>query len=174
MKTNPIIKVATATFQLHWPLRVTFYCIWLAMITAAFCEDEQAELPRNVALTTKAWEEYDRKSHADAVKAAERCITAFEASANKVQEKLEKEKVKTPVGEVSPEEKTAIEANGLLNDVGACYVIKGLSLAKLKKTAEARAAFQAAEKLTHARVWDAKGWFWSPAEKATEELLKLE
>ena len=129
--------------------------------------------PGHLELTLKAWEAHEKNNHAEALKAAEKCITAFEAPAAKLQEKFEKEKVTTPVGEVSAEEKKAIEGNGVLNDVAACQIIRGLSLVALKKNDDARSAFKAAEKLSHARVWDPQGWFWSPAEKAKEELENL-
>ena len=132
-----------------------------------------AAQPGHLELTMKAWQAHDKSEHAEALKAAEKCIAAFEASATKLQGKLEKEKATTPVGEVSAEEKKAIESNGVLNDVAACQIVRGLSLVALKKNDDARSAFKAAEKLSHARVWDPQGWFWSPAEKAKEELENL-
>jgi len=132
-----------------------------------------AALPQNVELTSKAWEALGKSSYADAVKIADECITAFAAAATALQERLVNEKATTPVGEVSAEDKKTIESHGPLNDVAACNIIKGLALLELKKKDEARGAFQAAAKLSHARVWDPQGWFWSPADKAAEELEKL-
>jgi tetratricopeptide (TPR) repeat protein len=132
-----------------------------------------AALPQNVELTSKAWDAFGKNNHAEAIKIADECITAFGASAKALQEQLVKDNATTPVGEVTPEEKKTLESHGPLNDVAACYVIKGLSLLELKKKDDAREAFQAAAKLSHARVWDPQGWFWSPADKASEELEKL-
>ena len=175
MNRSPIIKCLLCT---HSFLRSVEICggmlVLLASPLTAFCQAEKPAVPRNVELTSKAWQAHGKRNYDEAIKAADKCITSFEASAIKIQERLVKEKVKTPLGEVTPEEKKAIESNGLLNDVAACYIIKGLSLVELKKKDEARDAFKAAAKLTHARVWDPKGpWFWSPSEKADEELEKL-
>jgi len=132
-----------------------------------------AALPQSVELTSKAWDALGKNSHAEAIKIADECLTAFAASAKALQEQLVKDKATTPVGEVTPEEKKTLESHWPLNDVAACYIIKGLSLLELKKKDEARDAFTAAAKLSHARVWDPQGWFWSPADKANEELEKL-
>src|SRR5262245_32770041 len=59
-----------------------------------------AAQPGHLELTLKAWEAHDKSDHEEALKAAEKCIAAFEASAAKIQEKLEKDKAKTSVGEV--------------------------------------------------------------------------
>jgi hypothetical protein len=134
----------------------------------------QPAAPRSVELTSKAWDAHGKNKHEEAVKAAEKCIAAYEAAALKIQEQLVKEKKDLPTGEVTDEEKKTIQSNGPLNDVGACYIIKGLSLVALKKNDEAKEAFKSAVKLSQARVWDPQGWFWSPAETADEELDKLE
>ena len=174
MKRSPIIKSLLGT---HRFLRSVAICGGIVVLFAtpltSFCQAETPALPRNVELTSKAWEAHGKRNYDEAIKVADKCIAAFEASAVKIQERLVKDKVKTPLGEVTPEEKKIIESNGLLNDVAACYIIKGLSLVELKRNDEARVAFKAAAKLTHARIWDPKGWFWSPSEKADEELEKL-
>jgi hypothetical protein len=141
---------------------------------AAFSQTNSSVQPRNVELTSKAWDAYDGKNYSQAIKLADKCIDAFEGSAQKTEDRLAKENIKLPQGEVTPEEKKNIEQNGLLNDVGACYIIKGLSLVELNRKEEAKVAFKEALKLKHARVWDINNkWFWSPADKADDELDKL-
>ncbi len=78
-----------------------------------------------------------------------------------------------PTGAVNDEEKKRIDSHGLLNDVGACYFIKGQAAEKLGRKDEAKQAYGEAKKLTYARVWDPKGWYWSTAEGATERLNAL-
>ena len=62
-----------------------------------------------------------------------------------------------------------------LNDVGTCLFILGQSLEQSGDKAGALAAYKVlAEKLSFAQCWDAKGWFWRPAEAARGRIKALE
>jgi tetratricopeptide (TPR) repeat protein len=133
---------------------------------------ESESQPPNVRLTTAAWEFYNAEKYDEAIKSAEKCIDDFQASAWVEQEALEKSKAPMPpvgkVGEeVSQGDKETILNRGVLNDVAACWFIKGRSLEKLKREKEAISAYQEAAKYTYARAWD-PSWngFWSPAKSA--------
>ena len=66
-------------------------------------------------------------------------------------------------------------ANGLLNDVATCLWIKGRSHEELGQISEARRAYRQAMLLTHGRCWnEVEELFWSPAEKAGDDLANLE
>jgi len=73
-----------------------------------------------------------------------------------------------PKGRVSDAEKNTIFSRGLLNDVATCFLIKGRSAENLRRKDAAKHAYAAATKYKHARCWDLKGWFWSPAEMAAD------
>ncbi len=129
---------------------------------------------RNEQLTSEAWKALEKKTFQEAIAKADRCIESFEASAVKLQKELEKANARVPKGEVTEAEKKVVHKNGLLNDVAACYFIKGKAHEGLKEKDAAIAAYKAAATLTHARAWDPAGrWFWSPAEAATERLEEL-
>lgn len=163
------------TALLKYPFLIRYFttlCLWLVAASSV----SQAETPeplRNVELTTKAWKAFTAMKYEEAIAAADKCVKSFEASANKVQQRVAKSGKTMPAGEVTDAERKEIEANGLLNDVAACFLIKGRSHAALKQKEDARAALESAKKLTHARVWDERGWFWSPAEAAEEALAEL-
>ncbi|MBL8107894.1 MAG: hypothetical protein JNJ72_20165, partial [Anaerolineales bacterium] len=76
-------------------------------------------------------------------------------------------------GTVTNDEKKLIFANWALNDVGTAYYIKALALEKLGRLSEAREAYEKTVSFEFARCWDPSGFFWSPAEAASENLAKL-
>jgi|ERR1035441_4265622 hypothetical protein len=149
---------------------VAFLCV-VGFASPAADDEEFA----NVLLTKAAWAALDQGHDPRlAISKAERCINKFGAQADAKQAELERLKARqSPLGAVSPEEKTAINQRGLLNDVATCYLIKGKAAEKLKLPDEAKAAYCAAAKYTYARCWDPHGWFWSPAEAACERLGDL-
>lgn len=119
---------------------------------------------------TAAWNDYNQNNFAKAIEFAQECINKWEGDAVKQQSELTKA---PPKGEVTDEEKKVIFANWALNDVGTAYFIKALSLEKLGKTSEAKDAYNAVLTLPDARCWDPQGFFWSPAEAASENLARL-
>jgi tetratricopeptide (TPR) repeat protein len=135
---------------------------------SAATQDASEDQPLNESLTAAAWDAYKRGKYEEAISNAEKCIEEFRGSALLRQDQLEKEKAVLPTGEVSAEMKKKIFANGLLNDVGTCYYIKGISAQKLGNKAEAMKAFQEAKRFTYARAWDPRQWFWSPAAGAAK------
>lgn len=62
-----------------------------------------------------------------------------------------------------------------LNDVGTCLFIEGQLHEKAGQTAAALAAYRKlADELKFSQCWDAKGWFWRPAEAAAGRIKQLE
>jgi hypothetical protein len=130
--------------------------------------------PKNVVLTTAAWNAFNAKDYSNAIAKAQECIDEFCGSANREQAELEKQKVPLPPkGKVTEAEKQTIFARGLLNDVGTCYFILGRSAEHLGRKDLAREAYGQAARYTYARTWDLGGWFWSPAEAAEDRLAGL-
>jgi hypothetical protein len=127
----------------------------------------------NEKVITAAWEALAAGKNETAITNANQYIAGFYAQAVKLQEKLQKEKADLPTGAVSDDVKTKILENGVLNNVAACYFIKGEAANNMWRTEDARQAYAEAKKLTFARVWDPQGWFWSPAAAAGDKLSAL-
>jgi len=80
-----------------------------------------------------------------------------------------------PTGHVTLDQKNAIVAQGLINDVGTCYFIKGRSLEYLGQADLARTAYRVTTNYPYARTWDPRrdGFFWSPAEASLGRLGQM-
>jgi hypothetical protein len=123
-------------------------------------------------LTAFAWEAYNKDDYAGVVLFADRCFTNYSTTALRLQAEAQQRKITLPAGAAFTEnEKKEIEKNGPLNDVGTCLFIKGRSLQKLERKAEAKAAYEAAAKYSYGRCWDPIGRvYWSPAEASGDRL----
>jgi hypothetical protein len=116
-------------------------------------------------ITTKAWEAYNAKNFPVAKGYAGKCIELYQAKAVEMQKALT----------APATEKLEVHKSWALNDVGTSYLILGQSLEAEGKAKEAVAAFKfLTENLSYAQCWDAKGWFWKPAEAARERVKALE
>jgi hypothetical protein len=129
----------------------------------------------------QAWDSFNKRDYRSAIRAVDDCIENFGATAERQQKQLKDRHVgPPPTGLVSNTEKSAIFANAILNDVGTAYYIKGrsaeylLSQTKERRYAEmAHTAYRGAMALSYARTFDPQGWFWSPAEAASDRLQLL-
>jgi tetratricopeptide (TPR) repeat protein len=163
MNTN-IFKIAFTSD----PIRsFAFVLVFLFTATTAKSVDDR---PLNEKATAAAWEALNGEQFEAAIKHADECIDEFRGAARRLQEKLEKDKATLPTGTVDEQQKQKIFSNGLLNDVGTCYFIKGKAAEKLGRKDDAMHAYEEAKKLTYARTWDPNGWFWSPSEGAADRL----
>jgi len=151
--------------------------LWIIVIcsSAAYAEEQ---------CLSDAWAAYNKSDYRAAAQAADRCINEFHLKAERDQAALTQRREPDPPvgGAVSDSDKQKIFSRGILNDVAAAYIVKGKSAEALDarphpKTADylatARAAYGEAKKLTYARVWDQKGFFWSPAEAAGDRLASI-
>ena len=132
-----------------------------------------------------AWAALNRSDHQAAIRAADMCITQFHLKAEREQALAQRREPEPPTGAVSDPDKQKIFSRGVLNDVAAAYVVKGRAsealaakpgrkdVKKVDYRALARTAYSEAKKLNYARVWDVKGFFWSPAEEAGDRLTDL-
>ena len=125
-------------------------------------------------ITDEAWTALqDGKYETASAKAAE-CVAKCETVANHIQAKLESEKASLPKGAVTEADRKRIANYQVLHDVATCLWIKGQAEEKLGHKAEARKAYTQAGKYSYARSSRPTGEsFWSPAEKASEQLGKL-
>ena len=150
------------------------FLLLLACGTAAYAEEPCLK---------DAWDALNKSDYPGAIRAADSCIDNFHSKAERDQSALaERHEPTPPTGAVSDADKQKIFSRGVLNDTAAAYIVKGKSaeaLAKKQKSksmdylATARDAYEHAKALTYARVWDPKGWFWSPSEAASDRLLDL-
>ncbi len=118
----------------------------------------------SVTLQVKAWEALGEGRYADAVKFTEKCAELYEEEARKMQASLSAK----PSSDV-------VNDYWALNDVGTCYFIRGEALTKLRREAEAIAAFKVVrDELYYSQAWDPKGWHWAPADAAYPKIEMLE
>ena len=118
----------------------------------------------SVTLQVKSWDALGEGKYEDAVKYTEKCAELYEEKAREMQASLSA-KPSTDV----------VHDYWALNDVGTCYFIRGEALAKLKRNAEAMAAFKVVrDELYYSQAWDPKGWFWAPADAAYPRIEMLE
>ncbi|MFH1633848.1 MAG: tetratricopeptide repeat protein [Chloroflexota bacterium] len=157
-------------------LIMLFLGLILVMSLAVACIPESPE-PTPTAMSGNsedfvvcAWDALGKEKFDRAIECAQQCTDAFEGVAFAQQDALTEA---PPVGAVSDEENTAIHANWALNDVATSYFIMGKALVELGRVDEAKEAYQGAIELPYGRTWDPQGWFWSPAETASEELNKM-
>jgi hypothetical protein len=132
---------------------------------------------------SEAWAAFNNSNYKFAMQSADKCISSFHLKAERDQATLvQRREPEPPTGAVSDQDKQKIFSRGVLNDVAAAYIVKGKSAealdAKLHPKsidyrALARAAYTEAKKLTYARVFDPKGYFWSPAEAASDRLAEI-
>jgi hypothetical protein len=128
----------------------------------------------NVAITSHAWDALNAGSYQMAISNADLCISQFGGQARLLQEQLQSEKAVLPINPDNNEDRRKIFANGLLNDVAACFYIKGEAYQKLGQTNEAILAFSGATNLTYARVYDKDNkFFWSASDAALGKLVDI-
>ncbi len=145
--------------------------IGLSCATPDQSAGQTAGTPSSVDQT---WAAYNQRDYAGAIEWADRCINECLGRAMRDQEQLEASKTPPPpVGAVSRQQKQVILARAALNDAAACLYVKGRSLEATGRKEEATAIYREASKLTYARCWDPKGWFWSPSEGSLDRLRML-
>jgi hypothetical protein len=134
----------------------------------AKAEDEKLDFGdgSSSTLTTKAWQALEAKKFADALAFTAKCREKWEEKALEMQKSL--------TAAVPAEEQEKVRALYALNDVGTCYFIRGRALEALGKKKEAIEAYQfLVKKLAFAQCWNPEGFFWKPADAATERLEEL-
>ncbi len=158
-------------------LRNTFFVLVLCVLLTSCFPPPPAPtatptpvISTSAECVTAAWNDYNQNSFAKAIEISQVCINKWESDAVKQQSELTQA---PPNGKVTDEEKKVIFANWALNDVATAYFIKALSLEKLGKTNDAKDAYNVVITLPYARCWDPQGFFWSPAEAASENLARL-
>jgi hypothetical protein len=126
----------------------------------------------NRRLTQAAWYGLEHEKYDFAVAASDECVGRFGRTAERLEKSLASAP-EPPVGKVPDDVRDSILRNGVLNDVATCYWIKGRAEQISHNLENAREAYCSTGTLAHARTWDLRGWFWSPAVDATDRLEDL-
>ncbi len=123
--------------------------------------------------TANAWAAFNAGRDAQAIHIAQKCIDQFHAQALELERDLVRRKVKLPEGAVSKAMKQQIFQTGPLADVGTCFFIQGRAAERLGDTKAAAATYLLGSRLTQARCFDPRGWFWSTALACSDRLERL-
>jgi len=115
--------------------------------------------------TESAWLAFKQERWDEVLTHAERCLSDFRGTALRMERELG-DKAKYPTGPVTAEQKQVILANGPLNDVAVCTYLRARALDQLGRRKERDEALAEAMRYTNARIWDSRGWMWSPATAA--------
>jgi tetratricopeptide (TPR) repeat protein len=120
---------------------------------------------KSSTLATKAWEALNNKDLPGVDAYVGKCLELYADQAKEMQKSLT---------EYPWESKEKIFSYWALNDVGTCLFIRGEAYKNAGKADEAKKAYKRLiDEYSFAQCWDPQGWFWSPAEKAKEELESL-
>lgn len=131
-------------------------------------------LPLHAELSSAGWKALEKSDYGLAISKAGECVDTFEGEARRQQQTLLANGANPPpVGKVSGVDRDSIFANAVLNDVGTCYYVLGQAMEKIDHMVDAKEAYTRAQELTYARAWDSRGWFWSPANAASDRLAQL-
>lgn len=118
----------------------------------------------SVTLQVKGWEALAAGQYEHAVKYTERCAALYQDQAKEMQNSL-----------TAKPKKDDVHDYWALNDVGTCYYIKGEALMKLSRNSDAKAAYQTViDHYGYSQAWDPKGWFWSPADAASQKVAIID
>ncbi len=130
--------------------------------------------PINSMLLNNVWNAFNGDNYATAITNADKCINRLKERAVREQSAFTNTGIDHPsIGKVSENEKENIFSRGTMNDVATCYYIKGQALEKLNRIDESRKAYEEVLRFPDARTWDLSGFFWSPAQAASQRLAVL-
>lgn len=114
-------------------------------------------------LTIKAWEALNHKDEKGVFLFTERCVKLYADEAKKQGEAL-----------ADYPDRANIDMYQQMNDVGACYFIRGEFFKYKKDWQKALKSYQTLiDKYQFAQYWDPRGWYWKPAEIARDEIRKI-
>jgi len=121
---------------------------------------------RSETLTTKAWGALNSGDLEAVLAYTNKCIELYAAQAQKMQNSLNE----YPTGT-----NDQIFAFWALNDIATSLFIQGEAYRKAEREFEAIEAYnKVVNDYSYGQAWDTKGWFWKPAEAASEKIAMLE
>ncbi len=134
-----------------------------------------AQEDRTVVLA-KSWDAFNGRKYEEAIKLAGTSVEQFSRQAARDQQRIQSGSARPlPPGPADPSSSTAKAtfANGVLNETAACMFVLASSHERTAQCKEALEAYKVLSKLTHARAWDPRGWFWAPSDAALDSIERL-
>ena len=117
---------------------------------------------------------YEEKEYSRAVAVVDVCFNRWGPEAGQQQKRLLEMNAKCPpTGRVNRHNRLSIEEDYLMNDVSFALWVKARSLDELGEVESAKSAYAQCLYMICGRVWDPRGWFWSPAEDCIKYAKKL-
>lgn len=117
----------------------------------------------SAALTSEAWQAFEKKDYATARARVESCRKLYESKAVEMQAGL--------TALPAPDQAHSLWA---LNDVGTCLFILGKVEEAQGNPQQAMAVYRdLVKRFPLAQCWDKQGWFWQPSVAAKERLAAL-
>ena len=124
------------------------FAVFLATNPRLRAEDSGARVKAEHEIeTTSAWESFEKKDYKAAIAHAEKVIDKYAPVAARMQNQLTVSKESPPLGRVSEVDAKLVHNHGPLNDVAACWFIRGRAEHKLGLKDNAKTSFQEASKL---------------------------
>ncbi|MFC1807992.1 hypothetical protein ACFL0T_06475 [Candidatus Omnitrophota bacterium] len=118
----------------------------------------------SLALVAKAWEALNNKDEGGVIAYTSRSIELYEKEAKAQQSSLK------DFAQSGSEEKYQY-----LNDIAACYFMRGEFYKYNKSWAKSKAAYRkVVNDFSFAQYWDPRGWWWKPAEISKDEIVKID
>ena len=156
-------KFKVKTTKLHLMATMLMTAIFCTLTTHAKDNELDFGDHSSATITAKAWSALGKGKNDEAIAYANKCIELHGKEALKMQGKLK---------DFATEEEA--HDHWALNDVGTCYYVKGQALANSGKKKEAIEIYEELKTtLKFAQCWDPNGWFWRPAESASDQIAEL-
>ena len=120
---------------------------------------------RSSTLVSKAWKALGENDLEAVMAYVNKTVELYDDAARKMQSSL------SDYPEGSQDE---IFGYWALNDIATALYVQGEAYRKVEMVDEAKEAYQKiADEYTYGQCWDNGGWFWKPAEAASEEIEKM-
>jgi len=152
-------------------MKKTIIVLAFLLVSAGFTHSTNAVAAHNFGdfrsetLVTKAWSALSAGDLESVLAYTNKCIELYSPDAQKMQDSLND----YPQG--GEEE---IFQYWALNDVATSLFIQGEAYRKAEMKNEALSAYKKVDVYAYGQAWDTKGWFWKPAEAASEKIAMLE
>lgn len=129
-----------------------------------------------------AWAAMKHSNYQQAFEAADDCVDQFSIQAFRDEAALEQTREKMPPKVIDNAfDRKKVFDRGILNDVATAYFVRGQAaehVAKKRPNPQMQRAalesYRNASRLKYGRCWDPGGFFWSPAEAASDRLVALQ
>ena len=138
------------------------------------CISTDEQLGDSASWSINAMKLFAHRKYEQAINLVDDCFSRWAPEAGHAQKAMyESDAQCPPIGKVDKRAKTKIEKNYLINDVSLALWAKSRSLHKLGLLDKAKSSYSQCIYMSCGRVWDPKGWYWSPAKDCATEVQKM-